>query len=67
MSRVVPGVSLTIATWRWARKFIKVDFPAFGGPKIDNFRPSLIVSPILAQSICILITSASSLALDLVY
>ena len=43
-SRVVPGMSDTIATYLFARRLSKVDFPAFGGPMIDILRPSRIIS-----------------------
>ncbi len=39
-SRVVPGISETIATSSPANAFSKVDLPAFGLPKITNSKPS---------------------------
>lgn len=50
-SRVVPGISLTIARFLLASLFIRVLLPAFGGPTIDILKPSLIVSAIFAFSI----------------
>jgi hypothetical protein len=47
----VPGVALTMLTLLSAKRFIKVDFPAFGGPIIVILNPSLIVSPSLAFKI----------------
>ena len=44
-SRVVPAIGLVIETLLSASKFIKVDFPAFGGPNITTFYPSLTASP----------------------
>ena len=48
-SLVVPGISLTIATLLLAILFMSVLFPALGGPNIDIFIPSLIVSVTLAS------------------
>lgn len=45
-SLVVPGISLTIATLLFAIIFIRVLFPALGGPSIAILKPSLITSPI---------------------
>lgn len=43
-SLVVPGVGDTIAASRSASAFSKLDFPAFGGPKIANLIPSVTIS-----------------------
>ena len=44
-SRVVPGISVTIAASVPASLFIRLDFPAFGSPAITNVMPSRISRP----------------------
>ena len=45
ISRVVPGISETIATSRLAMAFNNEDFPAFGAPAMTTLNPSLRISP----------------------
>jgi len=40
MSLVVPGISVTIDISHFANRFIKLDFPALGGPVMTIFAPS---------------------------
>src|SRR5215470_12869688 len=44
-SRVVPGTGVTIAASRRATRFIRLDFPALGGPAMATTRPSRRRSP----------------------
>ncbi|MOA23253.1 hypothetical protein D3C78_1438610 [compost metagenome] len=57
-SRVVPGMSVTIALFSLARAFINEDFPTFGRPTIAVVIPSRRIFPWLA---CF---SSSSIPLD---
>lgn len=43
MSRVVPGISLTIDTSLRARQFIRVLLPEFGSPSIVTLIPSFVL------------------------
>ena len=47
-SRVVPGISVTIALFSRKRAFIKEDLPAFGRPTITAEIPSRMRRPVLA-------------------
>ncbi len=44
-SRVVPGISVTIALDSRNKAFINEDLPTFGFPIITVFKPSLIIRP----------------------
>ena len=48
MSRVVPGIEVTMARVSLRSAFISEDLPTFGLPMIATLRPSLIILPVSA-------------------
>ncbi len=45
VSRVVPGISVTIARFSFTKKFKSEDLPTFGFPAIATEMPSRIILP----------------------
>ena len=60
-SRVVPGISVTIALFSFNKAFNKEDLPTFGLPIIVVLIPSLIILPLFALSESFLSLSKTSL------